>query len=124
MEQIVAFVLGVSAVALVWVVVMTFKTRKDVKELEGLLQYTENYINERDTLVNRRIDQEIDRVDQIANNSMRHTDSRVDKSEARLEARINDLSAFTDLSQHAIEKLQYQLAELQVALENYINKEK
>ena len=84
MEQILAFVLGVSAVAFVWVVVVAFKTAKLAKQNEQSIVNIEQYVSRYDELVNRRIDQEIDRVDQIYRECMRHTDSRVDKLEAKL----------------------------------------
>ena len=84
MEQILAFVLGVSAVAFIWVVVVVFKTAKLAKQNEQSILNIEQYVSRNDELVNRRIDQEIDRVDQIYRECMRHTDSRVDKLEAKL----------------------------------------
>jgi hypothetical protein len=84
MEQILAFVLGVGAVAFVWVVVVAFKTASKVREIEKAISGIQDWINQNDQLVNRRIDQEIDRVDQIYRECMRHTDSRVDKLEAKL----------------------------------------
>ena len=84
MEQILAFVLGVSAVAFVWVVVVAFKTAKLAKQNEQSILNIEQYVSRYDELVNRRIDQEIDRVNQIANDCIRHTDSRVDRLEAKL----------------------------------------
>ena len=84
MEQILAFVLGVSAVAFVWVVVVAFKTASKVREIEKAISGIQDWINQNDQLVNRRIDQEIDRVDQIYRECMRHTDSRVDKLEEKL----------------------------------------
>jgi hypothetical protein len=53
MEQILAFVLGVSAVAFVWVVVVAFKTAKQVKELKkdiidlhsGSISYTDSRVD-------------------------------------------------------------------------------
>jgi hypothetical protein len=84
MEQILAFVLGVSAVAFVWVVVVAFKTASKVKGFEKTISEIQDWINQNDQLVNRRIDQEIDRVDQIYRECMRHTDSRVDKLEAKI----------------------------------------
>ena len=84
MEQILAFVLGVSAVAFVWVVVVVFKTAKLAKQNEQSILNIEQYVSRYDELVNRRIDQEIDRVNQIANDCIRHTDSRVDRLEAKL----------------------------------------
>lgn len=84
MEQILAFVLGVSAVAFVWVVVVAFKTASKVRDLERAIIANQEWISKNDELVNRRIDQEIDRVDQIYRECMRHTDSRVDKLEAKI----------------------------------------
>lgn len=84
MEQILAFVLGVSAVAFVWVVVVAFKTASKVKEIEKQFQALYAELSQRDELVNRRIDQEINRVNQIYNDCIKHTDSRVDKLEAKI----------------------------------------
>ena len=84
MEQILAFVLGVSAVAFIWVVVVVFKTAKLAKQNEQSILNIEQWVHRDDELVNRRIDQEIDRVNQIYNDCIRHTDSRVDKLEAKL----------------------------------------
>ena len=84
MEQILAFVLGVGAVAFVWVVVVAFKTVKKVKQIEQAITGHQEWILRNDDLVNRRIDQEIDRVNQIATDCIRHTDSRVDKLEAKI----------------------------------------
>ena len=84
MEQILAFVLGVSAVAFVWVVVVAFKTASKARELEKAISGIQDWINQNDQLVNRRIDQEIDRVDQIYRECIKYTDSRVDKLEAKI----------------------------------------
>ena len=84
MEQILAFVLGVSAVAFIWVVVVVFKTTKLAKQNEQSILNIEQYVSRNDELVNRRMDQEIDRVNQIANDCIRHTDSRVDRLESKI----------------------------------------
>ena len=84
MTEILAFVLGVSAVAFVWVVVVVFKTASKVKDIETEISQHQDWINHNDQLVNRRIDQEIDRVDLIQTNCIRHIDSRVDKLEEKL----------------------------------------
>ena len=84
MEQILAFVLGVSAVAFVWVVVTAFKTLKKVKQIEQAISGNQDWIVQNDQLVNRRIDQEIDRVNNIFNDCIRHTDSRVDRLESKI----------------------------------------
>lgn len=83
MEQILAFVLGVSAALLVWGVVVAFKTASKVKEIERAISGNQDWITQNDQLVNRRIDQEIDRVDQIYRECIKHTDSRVDKLEQK-----------------------------------------
>ena len=84
MEQILAFVLGAGIALLVWGVVVAFKTVKKVKQIEQMITGHQEWILRNDELVNRRIDQEIDRVNQIANDCIRHTDSRVDKLEAKI----------------------------------------
>lgn len=84
MEQILAFVLGVSAVAFVWVVVVAFKTAKLAKQNEESIRNIEEWISRNDEMVNRRIDQEIDRVNRLHTDSIAFTDSRVDKLEAKI----------------------------------------
>lgn len=84
MEQILAFVLGAGVALLVWGVVVAFKTASKVKNLERAISGNQDWITQNDQLVNRRIDQEIDRVDQIYNECIRYIDSRVDKLEAKL----------------------------------------
>lgn len=84
MEQILAFVLGVSAVTFVWVVVVVFRTAKLAKQNEQSIRSVEEWLSRNDELVHRRIDQEIDRVDQITNDGISHTDSRVDRLEQKL----------------------------------------
>lgn len=84
MEQILAFVLGVGAVAFIWVVVVAFKTASKVKELEGAIIANQDWISRNDELINRRMDQEVDRVNRLHNDSIAFTDSRVDKLEAKL----------------------------------------
>ena len=84
MEQILAFVLGVSAGAFVWVVVVAFRTAKQVKALKANEIEITSWIQRNDELVNRRIDQEIDRVNSLYSDSISFTNSRVDKLEAKL----------------------------------------
>ena len=83
-EQILAFILGVSAVAFVWVVVVTFKTAKLAKQNEESIRNIEEWISRNDEMVNRRIDQEIDRTNQVADNIYSTIDSRLDKLEAKI----------------------------------------
>jgi len=81
MEQILAFVLGVGAVAFIWAVVVAFKTASKVTKQERQLTDMENWLMRNDELVNRRIDEEITRVNTIYDNCIKYTDSRVDKLE-------------------------------------------
>jgi hypothetical protein len=90
MEQILTFVLGVSAVTFIWVVVVAFKTTKKVKEIEIAITGHQDWISRNDELVNRRIDQEIDRVNNLHKDSISFTDSRVDRLEQKLSSIDND----------------------------------
>jgi sensor domain CHASE-containing protein len=84
MEQILAFVLGVGAVAFVWVVVVAFKTASKVTQIERAITEQQDWISRNDEMVNRRIDQEIDRVNRLHSDCVSFTDSRVDKLEQKL----------------------------------------
>jgi hypothetical protein len=84
MEQILAFVLGAGAGLVIWGVVVAFKTAKKVEDLQQHVKVIEDIIIQNDGLVNRRIDQEIDRVDKIYSECIRHIDSRVDKLESKI----------------------------------------
>ena len=95
MEQILAFVLGVSIALFVWGVVVVFKTVSKVKILERQLTDYEFVINRNDELVNRRMDQEIDRTNSIFNDCIKYTDSRVDKLDAKF---CSDGRALTEKS--------------------------
>ena len=95
MEQILAFGLGVGAVAFVWVVVAAFKAANKISKLETNLQDTINLIDDnnktgydRDLALDRRVDQEIDRVDLIFTNVLSTLDSRLDKLEAKITKEI------------------------------------
>jgi septation ring formation regulator EzrA len=90
MEQILAFVLGVSIVIFIWVVVVAFRAKKLTEQNETSILNIENWISKNDELVNRRIDQEIDRVNELTSNCIRYTDSRVDKLEQKLTSINND----------------------------------
>lgn len=81
MEQILAFVLGVGIALLAWGVVVAFKTASKVAKQEKQLTDMENWLMRNDELINRRIDEEITRVNTIYDNCIRYTDSRVDKLE-------------------------------------------
>ena len=84
MEQILAFVLGAGIALLGWGVVVVFRTASKVVKQERELTEIQNWISRNDELVNRRIDQEVDRVNRLHQDSISFTDSRVDKLEQKL----------------------------------------
>ena len=84
MEQILAFVLGAGAGLIIWGVVVAFRTAKLAKQNETSIRNIEEWVSKNDERVNRRIDQEIDRVDRIHLDCIKYTDSRVDKLEAKI----------------------------------------
>jgi septation ring formation regulator EzrA len=90
MTEILAFVLGVSAVAFVWVIVVAFRTAKQVTALKANEIEITSWIQRNDELVNHRIDQEIDRVNNLHTDIISFTNSRVDKLEAKLTSIDND----------------------------------
>lgn len=83
MEQILAFVLGVGIALLGWGVVVAFRTAKQVEALKANETEITSWIQRNDELVNRRIDQEVDRVNKLYSDCMSHIDSRVDKLDAK-----------------------------------------
>lgn len=85
MEQILAFVLGVSVGVFVWTVVVAFRTASKVKNLEQCLQQVDRDSRENDGDIHRRIDQEIDRVDQLYKGLASYIDSRADKLDSKIE---------------------------------------
>ena len=84
MEQILAFVLGAGAGLVIWGVVVAFRTAKLAKQNEESIRNLQEWISRNDELVNRRIDQEIDRVNQIKDSLYSYSDSRVDKLESKI----------------------------------------
>jgi hypothetical protein len=90
METLVTYSLGAGTVLLIMGVVVVVRLVAQVKTIKINLQDVESLINNNDQLTNRRIDQEIDRVDQIYKECISYTDSRVDKLEAKC---LNDLGA-------------------------------
>jgi len=84
MEQILAFVLGAGAGLVIWGVVVAFKTAKLAKQNEESIRNVEEWISRNDERVNFRIDQEIDRVNQLADKIYSAIDSRLDKLETKI----------------------------------------
>ena len=83
-QQIAAFVLGVSAVVFVWGIVVAFRTARKVEQIKQDIQYQSDWISRNDEMVNRRIDQEIDRTNNLHTDSISFTNSRVDKLESKI----------------------------------------
>ena len=84
MEQILAFVLGASAGLIIWGVVVAFRTAKLAKQNETSIRNIEEWVSRNDEMVHRRIDQEIDRVNNLHTDSIAFTNSRVDKLESKI----------------------------------------
>ena len=104
-EQILAFVLGVGSVFLVWGVVLAFKTARKLKLVQEELPNIYDGINTHCDELHRRIDQEINRTDEFHRDSIKHTDSRVDKLESKFEARFNDVFSFDESKRFEIDEL-------------------
>jgi len=83
MEQILAFVLGVSAVAFLWVVVVAFKTSKLAKQNKESIRNIEEWISRNDEMVNRRIDQEIGRTDRLYYDTVQYIDNNLAKEKSK-----------------------------------------
>jgi hypothetical protein len=84
MEQLLAFILGVGTALIVWGVVVAFRTAKQVKLLQVNITDIYQVINQNEEMINRRVDQEIDRVDLIYTNVLSTLDSRLDKLETKI----------------------------------------
>jgi len=108
-EQILAFVLGAGSVFLIWGVVVVFRTANKVKELERDITDLHSWIQRNDELVNRRIDQEVNRVDELHRESIKHTDSRVDKLESKFEAKFNDVFSYDESKRFEIDELRQRI---------------
>jgi DNA anti-recombination protein RmuC len=108
-EQILAFVLGAGSVFLIWGVVVAFRTANKVKELERDITDLHSWIQRNDELVNRRIDQEIDRVDNLNTASNKYIDSRVDKLESKFEAKFNDIFSYDESKRFEIDELRQRI---------------
>jgi hypothetical protein len=84
MEQIAAFLLGVSAVTFIWVVVVAFRTANLAKQNEKHIRNVEEWISRNDELVNRKIDEEVNRTNKKIEDLYSVIDSRFDKFEAKI----------------------------------------
>jgi parvulin-like peptidyl-prolyl isomerase len=84
MEQILAIILGAGIALLAWGVVVAFRTASKVTQIEKEIKEQQDWISRNDELINRRIDQQIDRVNRLHEDSISFTDSRVDRLEQKL----------------------------------------
>jgi regulatory protein YycI of two-component signal transduction system YycFG len=101
-----SFILGISAVLVIVGVVVLVKTVVEVNRLRvfaanlesAIANSIEKQINENDVNVHVRIDREIDRVNIMFSESIKHTDSRVDKLESKtsltLDERLRSLEEY------------------------------
>ena len=84
MEQILAFVLGVGAVAFIWVVVVAFKTVKKVEALKQNETEITSWIHKNDELINQRVSDESNTTGRMIEEIYSTIDSRFDKFEAKI----------------------------------------
>lgn len=84
MEQILSFVLGISVVLIILGAVLLVKTIKKVEKLESNEKSNMYWVQNNDELINRRVDQEIDRVNNLHRESISYVDSRIDKLEQKI----------------------------------------
>lgn len=84
METLVTFSLGAGAVLIILGIVAVVRLVTQVKELAEAVSVLELEVSQNEQLINRRVDQEIDRVDQIHTNVLSIIDSRLDKLEAKI----------------------------------------
>jgi predicted PurR-regulated permease PerM len=84
METLVTFSLGAGAVLIILGIVAVVRLVKQVKELAEATSTLELEVSQNSEILNRRVDQEIDRVDQIYSNVLSIIDSRLDKLETKI----------------------------------------
>jgi len=108
-EQILAFVLGAGSVFLIWGVVVAFRTARKLKSVQEELPNIYDGINTHSDELHRRIDQEINRTEELHKESIKHTDSRVDKLESKFEAKFNDVFSFDESKRFEIDELRQRI---------------
>jgi len=84
METLVTFGLGAFTVLIILGIVVVFKLVKQVKGLISKTKEIEHWLSQSEELLNRRIDQEIDRVNKMDTDVYSFIDSRLDKLETKL----------------------------------------
>lgn len=115
-EQILAFVLGAGAVACVWVILAVFKTTRKLKKLEenqlsifDIIEKLQIAIRRENLEIHQRIDQEINRTNELHVDSIKHIDSRVDKLDSKIEAKFNDIFSFDEKKSFEINELRQRI---------------
>jgi hypothetical protein len=108
-EQILAFVLGAGSVFLIWGVVVAFRTARKLKGVQEELPNIYDGINTHSDELHRRIDQEINRTEELYRESIKHTDSRVDKLESKFEAKFNDIFSYDESKRFEIDELRQRI---------------
>ena len=96
MTEILAFVLGINIVLNILGAVLLVKIIKKVEKLESNEKDNIYWVQKNDELVNRRVDQEIDRVNRLHRESISYTDSRVDKLEQKILGNIEPKQVLKD----------------------------
>jgi hypothetical protein len=96
MEEILSFVLGISVVLIILGAVLLVKVIKKVEKLESNEKNNIYWIQKNDKLINRRVDQEIDRVNKLHRESISYVDSRVDKLEQKLTGTLGTKQVLKD----------------------------
>jgi hypothetical protein len=90
-----SFILGIAAGLVIFGVVVMFRMNQSLNKLkttlrghEDALQSLDRDISQRDELINRRVDAEIDRTSKIYDEIYRYIDSRLDKLETKVLSKI------------------------------------
>lgn len=96
MEQILSFVLGISVVLIILGAVLLVKTIKKVEKLESNEKNNMYWVQNNDELINRRVGQEIDRVNNLHRESISYVDSRIDKLEQKILGNITPKQVLKD----------------------------
>lgn len=84
METLVTFGLGAGAVLIILAIVAVVRLVRQVNDLEKIVMDLDIVINQNEQSLNRRIDQEIDRVNEMYSRIDSAIDSRLDKLETRI----------------------------------------
>ena len=84
MEEILSFILGINIVLIILGAVLLVKTIKKVEKLESNEKNNMYWVQKNDELINRRVDQEIDRTNLIHKDTLSYIDSRMDKLEQKI----------------------------------------